>query len=130
MKNSHNLPLATKFNRVVGIARGCMMATVLPAIFSVLVISAIVADTHIANAQNVVQDRASIVQLLNDQFSEKPVALGLANNGGLIEVFAAGDGSTWTMILSLPSGESRVLGEGSHWVGAPPPKREEQAVSY
>ncbi len=44
--------------------------------------------------------------------SEAPVAIGLANNAGEVEVFSTGDGSTWTMVLTLPDGMSCVMATG------------------
>ncbi len=60
--------------------------------------------------------RSEVVKLLNDRFAETPVAIGLAINGGVVEVFATGDGSTWTIIITMPNGMSKVVGSGRSWI--------------
>lgn len=117
----------TEPSRAARRLRRAVMAMVLPVGLSLLSLGAI--GTSTAIAQEAVQDRSSLVKMLDERFSERAVALGLASNGGLIEVFATGNGSTWTMLLTMPSGESRVLGEGSNWVGVPS-KPTERAVNY
>ena len=59
--------------------------------------------------------RAVVVELLGDGYDEAPVAFGLAENGGLIEVFASAEGATWTMVLSMPNGLSYVVTSGEAW---------------
>ncbi len=59
--------------------------------------------------------RAALVELLGDGYAEVPVAFGLAENGGLIEVFASADGATWTMVLSMPNGLSYIVTSGADW---------------
>ncbi len=59
--------------------------------------------------------RPALVELLGDGYAEVPVAFGLAENGGLIEVFASADGATWTVVLSMPNGLSYVVTTGEAW---------------
>lgn len=59
--------------------------------------------------------RPELVELLGDSYDEVPVAFGLAENGGLIEVFASAEGATWTMVLSMPNGLSYVVTSGESW---------------
>ena len=59
--------------------------------------------------------RTDVVSQLGDKYKEAPSAVGLANNGGLIEVLTSGDGSTWTIILSMPNGTSCLLAAGEDW---------------
>ena len=59
--------------------------------------------------------RPELVELLGDGYDEAPVAFGLAENGGLIEVFASAEGATWTMVLSMPNGLSYVVTSGEGW---------------
>jgi hypothetical protein len=46
---------------------------------------------------------------------EEPVALGVTNNGSLIEVLTSDDGSTWTMMISQPNGSSCLVAAGKGW---------------
>ena len=59
--------------------------------------------------------RGELVTLLGKRYAEVPVAIGLTDAGGVIEVLSTGDGSTWTIILTVPNGMSRVLGSGESW---------------
>lgn len=68
-----------------------------------------------AAAQQTSLTRAEVVQQLDGRYSEKPVALGLASNGGIIEVFTTRDGSTWTIVLTMPNGMSAVVAAGENW---------------
>ena len=46
--------------------------------------------------------RDYVLELLSDKYSEAPIAIGVANNGGLVEVLATGDGDTWSIIITTP----------------------------
>ncbi|MEE2760445.1 MAG: hypothetical protein VYE18_03265 [Pseudomonadota bacterium] len=50
---------------------------------------------------------------------EITVGMGLATNGGIIELFSSPDGATWTLILTMPNGKSITLSAGENWAGAP-----------
>ena len=66
-------------------------------------------------AQEITLDRSIIVKELRDRHAEAPVGFGLASNGGVIELFATEDGATWTMVPTMPGGESFVIGAGKDW---------------
>ena len=72
-----------------------------------------------AKAQNSGIDRATVVKRLLEKHAEKPVGMGIAHNGSIIELFASRDGKTWTLIMTMPSGKSFMLGSGEHWAGKP-----------
>jgi hypothetical protein len=59
--------------------------------------------------------RADVLAQLGGKYQEAPVSVGIANNGGLIEVLTTTNGSTWTIILSLPNGMSCLLAAGEDW---------------
>ncbi|MFM9845237.1 MAG: hypothetical protein ACKVOI_19915 [Dongiaceae bacterium] len=60
-------------------------------------------------------DRDDVLSQLGNKYKESPSAVGVANNGGLIEVLTSTDGSTWTIILSMPNGKSCLLAAGEEW---------------
>jgi hypothetical protein len=70
-------------------------------------------------------ERADMLAQLGNKYKEAPSAVGLANNGGLIEVLTSADGATWTIIVSMPNGTSCLLAAGVKWQAvwrvAPPP---------
>ena len=69
-----------------------------------------------AAAQSAPAPRSQIVSVLSQRFAEAPAARGLAHDGGLVEVFASADGSTWSMVLTRPNGMSRIMLEGLVWI--------------
>ena len=59
--------------------------------------------------------RADITMQLSEKYAEVPVALGVANNGGVMEVLSSPDGTTWTIILTMPDGMSCMIAAGDDW---------------
>jgi hypothetical protein len=66
-------------------------------------------------AQMPCSERSEVLSQLGNKYKEAPSAVGIANNGGLIEVLTSKDGSTWTIILSMPNGKSCLLAAGEEW---------------
>lgn len=60
-------------------------------------------------------ERVMIVQELSVKFGETVRSSGLSSNGSLFEVFATGDGATWTILITQPNGRSCVYADGEHW---------------
>ena len=67
-----------------------------------------------AQAQTVCGDRAKFVSGLESGYGEKPVNLGLASNGNMIEVFASADG-TFSIVITRPGGKSCLVAAGDNW---------------
>jgi hypothetical protein len=65
--------------------------------------------------------RAELVEYLGQRAHEAQSAMGLANNGSLLEVFTTDDQSTWTIFLTMPNGVSCVIGAGETWMDLAPP---------
>lgn len=61
-------------------------------------------------------ERDKLVEALDGKYSEKPIAAGLDSAGKLLEVFATGDGATWTMIMTAPGGTSCIVAAGEKWL--------------
>lgn len=71
-----------------------------------------------AAAQSVCQTRDKLAEILDGRYSEKPIAAGLESGGRLMEVFAEGDGRTWTVVLTWPGGLSCIVATGVEWYEA------------
>lgn len=71
-----------------------------------------------AAAQMACAKRANILENLSGKYSEAPVAMGLANTGGVIEVLSSPEGNTWTIILTDPNGTSCLIAAGEYWEAA------------
>ncbi len=59
--------------------------------------------------------RTSALDHLAKKYAEAPVAMGLASNGGVLEVLSNDNGQTWTILLTMPSGMSCMLATGEDW---------------
>lgn len=60
-------------------------------------------------------DRKSALKHLADKYRETPVAAGVTNGGGLVEVLTSKDGQTWTIIVSTPDGLTCFVAAGEGW---------------
>ena len=60
-------------------------------------------------------DRMAALTHLSKKYAEAPVAMGLASNGGVLEVLSNDSGRTWTILLTMPSGMSCMLATGEDW---------------
>src|SRR5262244_2019942 len=68
-----------------------------------------------AQAAPVCGKRDDVVAQLSQKYKEAPVGIGLAANGGLIELLTADTGTTWTLIITLPNGPTCLLAAGHDW---------------
>lgn len=86
-------------------------------------------DTALASHQSACGVRQVVIDGLQSAFGEAPVALGVvrglrsdltASMGG-IEVFAAAEGATFTILFTRPDGLSCVVAAGVEWQRRPMP---------
>ncbi len=68
-----------------------------------------------AQSQSQCNTRDSVLSLLASKYKESPVAVGVTNTGGLVEVLSTGDGNTWTIIVTTPQGMSCLVAAGEGW---------------
>lgn len=59
--------------------------------------------------------RDDILAQLSERYREAPVGIGVAGNGGLIELVTASTGATWTLLITLPNGPTCLLAAGQDW---------------
>ena len=72
-----------------------------------------------AEAAPVCGKRDDVVAQLSQKYKEAPVGIGLASNGGLIELLAASNGTTWTLIITLANGATCLVAAGHDWESPP-----------
>ncbi len=73
-----------------------------------------------AMAQPVACDlRDKVLAHLAQKYGEAPVAIGVTNQGGLVEVLTTVDGTTWTIIVTFPNGTSCLVAAGEGWRSVP-----------
>ncbi len=68
-----------------------------------------------AAAQSACSPRTDVLGHLAKKYGEAPVAIGVTNKGGLVEVLTTGDGNTWTIIVSMPNGTACMVAAGEGW---------------
>lgn len=68
--------------------------------------------------------RDDILRHLEGKYSEKPVAIGIVGTGGVVEVLTTYTGSTWTIIITLPTGPTCLIAAGEDWENLPAIGRE------
>jgi len=68
-----------------------------------------------ASAQPQCDQRENVLQLLSKKYKESPVAVGVTNNGGLVEVLSTDQGATWSIIVTTPNGMSCLVAAGEGW---------------
>lgn len=66
-------------------------------------------------------ERSVLKGVLETRYAERQAAIGLAQDGRLIEVFSTPDGTTWTLIVTSKDGMSCVIGSGRAWLQHAPP---------
>lgn len=71
-----------------------------------------------ASAQTMCGARNQFLDQLAKGFSERPVAIGLVSNGSVLEVLASDNGS-WTIIVTMATGNSCVVASGEAWENLP-----------
>ena len=59
-------------------------------------------------------NRAAFIEELVSDYAERPVAMGITERGGVIEVFASASG-TWTFLLTMPNGLTCMVASGEGW---------------
>ena len=73
-----------------------------------------------AFAQNICADRQKLLKSLSQDYKEIPKALGMSNDGNVLELISAKNGDTWTLLLTAPDGVSCVVAAGQLWEQASP----------
>lgn len=67
-----------------------------------------------ASAQALCAERDEIIDKLESSHSEEIVGLGIAS-GFLVELLTSKDGSTWSIVITYPTGRSCVVAVGEDW---------------
>jgi len=64
-------------------------------------------------------NRDRVVKHLGQKYSEVQRAVAVTSAGGLIEVFRSTEDDNWTIILSMPNGQSCLIAAGEGWKDLP-----------
>lgn len=67
--------------------------------------------------------RETVLDFLSAKYSEAPVAMGMAKDGGLVEILTSGPGATFTIIVTSPDGLTCMVAAGDSWKSLTPMAR-------
>ncbi len=70
-------------------------------------------------AKSTCESRSAVLKFLSSRYLEAPVAMGVATDGGLVEVLSSGPGSTFTIIVTMPNGLTCMVAAGDSWESLP-----------
>lgn len=65
--------------------------------------------------ESICAERDTLMSSLSREYAEAPKAVGLANNGSVVELLTTRDGRTWTLLMTRPDGTSCVVAAGEAW---------------
>ena len=82
---------------------------------ALLALLLLLAYVSYAQAQPQCDQRDNVLETLQSKYREKPVALGVTHNGGLVEVLTTFNGNTWSIIVTTPQGMSCLVAAGEGW---------------
>lgn len=68
-----------------------------------------------ADAQMLCGDHEKVVARLDKNFAERRVNMGLTFSGGVLEVYAAEETGTWTILLTMPGRPTCLVAAGENW---------------
>jgi hypothetical protein len=89
-------------------------------ITTALLVAGMVATGPVAAQENrSCGPRVDIIKQLAGQFQEQTIAVGLSDNGAVLEILTSPDGETWTMLFSMPTGVSCLIATGQDWQVVP-----------
>lgn len=80
-----------------------------------LLAPALLLGANAARAEPVCASHEAVSKQLEQRYAEAPIAMGLANSGKLVQVFASADGVSWTVVLTEPDGTSCIAASGRYW---------------
>ena len=66
-------------------------------IFSLLMVLGVVSNFMSAETEQRCEQKRTVPQYFSNEYSDKPVVMGVAENGGLIEVLTSHKGNTLTL---------------------------------
>lgn len=80
---------------------------------AMICLSLLFTTSHAYSQQPTCLPRPDAVKQLKKQFKETPRHIGLLNNGSVLEIFSAPNGSTFTIVVTRPDGLSCLMAAGT-----------------
>ena len=85
------------------------------ALVAALLTTAVAAEPVPQAAQTSCKPWKEVAHYLGEHYSEHPVAVGLQSDGSLLQVYAAQNASTWTLVNMRPDGMACLISAGKSW---------------
>ena len=57
-------------------------------------------------------DRNKVIKSLAQKYGETRQGIGLGRNNGVMEIYASNETGTWTILVTLPSGQACLIAAG------------------
>lgn len=68
-----------------------------------------------SHAMSMCGKREDFIKALNDKYREFGIAIAIAGQINLVEVFKTASGSTWTILFTTPQGKTCIIAAGKDW---------------
>lgn len=79
-------------------------------------LAALIAATQAAHPEGIACGaRAAIVAQLTERYHETRRGIGIAANNAVLEVFASEESGTFSILVTLPSGQSCLIASGAEY---------------
>lgn len=75
----------------------------------------LLATQHVFAQSNRCASRDIVVAQLSDKYGESRQSIGLGSNDAVVEVFASVQTGTWTITVTLPTGQTCIVAAGSSY---------------
>jgi hypothetical protein len=73
--------------------------------------------------------REKVLKTLESQYGELEIGYGVTMDGALLELAAAKDGVTWTLVRTAPNGTSCLVAAGQRWGNVPEPVKQAEVLA-
>ena len=57
-------------------------------------------------------DRTKVINSLAEKYGETRQGIGLGRNNGVMEIYASSETGTWTILVTLPTGQACLIAAG------------------
>lgn len=64
-------------------------------------------------------DRQTIIDRLQERYGEVRSGAGLTQSNGILEIFTSVETGSWTILITMPSGQSCLVAAGEYWEQGP-----------
>ncbi len=64
--------------------------------------------------------RSEVVKKLETRYQESTIGMGVSSDGGVLEILSSNEGKTFTVLLTMPNGQSCLVSMGNGWENVKP----------